>query len=190
MLDAEYARWLPPLAVPGRQRTPGQRTGAPRVRTGLPVRSARARRRAAYARTQRLFKTSRKRCARNVLSGTWDEEPSPVPMVLQEPYWRGIFQTASRHDDRRSLPKGHVEWSLVAPITVEDVTRAIKGMSDGAPGPDGRTLNDLKALRREEVAAHFNLWLLAGYPPDQLRRGETVLIAKEADADTPRSTAR
>ena len=69
MLDAECARWLPPLAVPNRQRTPGQRTGAPRVRTGQPVRSARARRRAAYARTQRLFKISRKRCARNVLSG-------------------------------------------------------------------------------------------------------------------------
>ena len=45
------------------------------------------------------------------------------------------------------------------------MTRAIKGMSDRAPGPDGRTLNGLKELRREEVAAHFNLWLLAGYPP-------------------------
>ena len=77
------------------------------------------------------------------------------------------------------------EWSLVAPITVEDVTRAIKGMSDGVPGPDGRTLNDLKAIRREEVAAHFNVWLLAGYPPAPLRRGETVLIAKEAGAESP-----
>ena len=51
MLDTEYARWLPPLAGPNRQRPPGQRTGAPRVRTGLPVRSARVRGRAAYART-------------------------------------------------------------------------------------------------------------------------------------------
>jgi len=77
-------------------------------------------------------------------------------------------------------PKGAVEWSLAAPITTEDVTRAIKGMSDGVPGPDGRTLDDLRALRREEVAAHFNVWLLAGYLPTPLRRGETVLIAKEA----------
>ena len=101
-------------------------------------------------------------------------------MALQEPYWRGVFQTALRHDDHRPPPKGHVEWSLVCPITVEDVTRAIKGMSDGAPGPDGQTLNDMQALRCEEVAAHFNLWLLAGYPPDQLRRGETVLPKKRA----------
>ena len=90
-------------------------------------------------------------------------------MALQEPYWRGIFQTASKHNDRRPPPKGPVEWILVAPITVVDVTRAIKGMSDRAPGPDGRTLNDLKRQRREEVVAHYNLWLLAGYLPGQIR---------------------
>ena len=140
MLDAEYAWWLPPLAGSVRQRPPGQRTGAPRVRTGQLVRSARAKRRAAYSRTQRLFKISRKRCARNVLSGTWEEEPSPVPMALQEPYWRSVFETASKHDNRRPPPKGPVEWSLVAPITVEDVTRAIIGMSDGVPGPDLKAL--------------------------------------------------
>ena len=62
MLDSEYARWSPPLAGSHR-RPPGPQSGAPRVRAGQPVRSARARRKAAYARTQRLFKTSRKRCA-------------------------------------------------------------------------------------------------------------------------------
>ena len=54
MLDTEYARWLPPLAGPNRQRPPSQRTGAPRVRTGQPERSARPRHRAAYAHMQRL----------------------------------------------------------------------------------------------------------------------------------------
>ena len=143
------------------------------------------RRKAAYAHTQRLFRTSRQRCARNVLSGTWEVEPSPVPMAIQEPYWRGVFQQESMQDDRRPPPKGPVECSLVAPITVEDVTRAIKGMSDGAPALDGLTLNDLKAIRREEVAVHFNVWLLAGYPPAPFRQGETVLIAKEACAEFP-----
>ena len=100
MLDAEYARWLPPLAGP-RGRPPRRRAGAPRVRTGLPVRNARAKRRAAYACTERLYRTSRKRCARDVLSGTCGVEPSPVPMALQDPYWRGIFQQASLPDQRR-----------------------------------------------------------------------------------------
>ena len=54
------------------------------------------------------------------------------------------------------------------------------------PGPAGRTLIDLKSIRHEEVAAHFNVWLLAGYPPAPLRQGETVLIAKEAGAESPK----
>lgn len=88
---------------------------------------------------QCLFKTSRKHCACNVLSGTWDVELSPVPMALQEMYWRGMFQIALSHD-RRPPPKEPVGWSLVAPITVEDVTRAIIGMSDGVPGLDLKAL--------------------------------------------------
>ena len=44
MLDAEYVRWLPPLAGPNR-RPPRRRSGAPRVRTGLPASTVRARRR-------------------------------------------------------------------------------------------------------------------------------------------------
>ena len=180
----EYARWLPTLAGP-RERPPCQRAGAPRVRRGQPERQARTRRRAAYARTQRLLKTSRKHCAHNVLSGTWEVEPSPVPMALHEPYWHGVFQQPSAHNHRRPPLKGLVEWSLVTPIMVEDVTKAIKGMSDGAPGPDHWSHNDFKGLRREEVAAHFNVWLLAGYPASPLHRGETVLIAKEAGATSP-----
>ena len=183
MLDAEYARWLPPLAGPNR-RPPGS-TGAPRVRTGQPESSVRARRRTSYARTQRSFKLSRRRCAHNVLSGTWEEQPFPVPMATQEPYWRGVFQHASEHDNREPPPKGPVEWDLVNPITITEVTTAIKGMSDGAPWPDRRSLSDFKRVRREEVAAHFNVWLLAGYPPAPLRRGETVLIAKEQGATSP-----
>ncbi|KAL9976766.1 hypothetical protein ACROYT_G014096 [Oculina patagonica] len=124
-LDAEYIRWLPPL-VRTRPRPPGRRQ-----RNNF---SSRARRRAAYARTQRSFKKNRKRCAWDVLSGLWKEEPSPVPMAQQEP----------------------------------------------APGPVDRTLNDLKDVWREELAAHFNLWLLADFPPAALRRGETVLISKES----------
>ena len=124
MLDAEYTRWLPPLAGPNR-RPPRRRSWAPRVPTGQPVHNARARRRTAYVRTQRLFRTSRKRCVRDVLSGTWEEERFPIPMATQELYWCGVFQQASLHDDRRPPPKGPVEWSLVKPIIIEDVTRAV-----------------------------------------------------------------
>ena len=177
VLDTEYARWLPPIAK--KPRNP------PRRPARLANTSPRAKRRANYARVQRSFKSNRSRCARDVLSGSWEVEPSPVPMAEQEPYWRGIFECPSMEDTREPQPKGPIVWSLMAPITISDVTSAIKGMSEGAPGPDGRTLADLKAVRREELAAHFNVWLLAGYPPSALRRGETVLIEKEPGTRTP-----
>ena len=45
------------------------------------------------------------------------------------------------HNDRRPQPKGPVEWDLVNPITIEEVTKAIKGMSDG---PQGRIADPLE----------------------------------------------
>ena len=134
ILDAEYARWLPPLAGPKR-RPPRRWSGTPRVRTGLPASTVRGRRRTSYARTQRSFRLSRKRSANNVLSGTWEEQPSPVPVATQEPYWRGVFQQASMHDDCRPPPKGPVEWDLVNPITIEEVTNAWRGPRAGSPIP-------------------------------------------------------
>ena len=62
-------------------------------------------------------------------------------------------------------------------------------MSDGAPRPDRRSLNDIKRVRRDEVAAHFNVWLLAGYLPSPLHYRETVLIAKEQGTTSIKKTA-
>ncbi|KAL9978052.1 hypothetical protein ACROYT_G015531 [Oculina patagonica] len=66
-----------------------------------------------------------------------------------------------------------------------DINNALKGMNDGAPGPDDRTLNDLKDVPGAELAAHFNLWWLAGYLPAALCHGETVLIPKESGTQDP-----
>ena len=58
-------------------------------------------------------------------------------------------------------------------------------MKDGAPGPDGRKLKDVKAIPIDQLAGHFNLWLYAGCLPSPLRDAETVLLPKEAGASAP-----
>ena len=73
---------------------------------------------------------------------------------------------------------GPPKWELMAPITAEDVEQSLKGMKDGLPGPDGRNLKDVRAILFDQLAAHFNLWLLSGYLPSTLRGGETVLLPK------------
>ena len=54
------------------------------------------------------------------------------------------------------------KWELMAPITAEDVDRSLKGMKDAALSPDGRKLKDVRAIYTDQLAAHFNLWLLSG----------------------------
>ena len=46
-------------------------------------------------------------------------------------------------DDRSPEPVGPPKWELVAPITSEGVAKSLKGMKDGAPGPDGRKLKNV-----------------------------------------------
>ena len=95
MIDAEYTRWCPPKVrgqgcPNNRLRVPGQ----------LPIQPQRARRRVVYARTQAAFQKNKKHCARKVLSGAWRVEPTPVSMQQQDEYWRGIFSTPSKDDQR------------------------------------------------------------------------------------------
>ena len=80
---------------------------------------------------------------------------------------------------------GPPKWELMATITTEDVERSLMGMKDGAPGPDGRKLKDVRAIPHDQLSAHFNLWLLSGYLPSTLREGETVLLPKVSGAGAP-----
>ena len=58
-------------------------------------------------------------------------------------------------------------------------------IKDGVPGPDSRKLKDARALPSDQLAGHFNLWLLAGYLPSALKQGETVLLPKEEGTGAP-----
>ena len=177
-IDSNYEAWLP---APVRAGGGTQRAREPRRE---PV-GARAKRRAQYARVQRRYDRDHARCAQEIITGKWREPPASLPMSAQEPFWRDLFETPSVPDSRAPDPVGRVCWELLHPITSEDVARALRKMKDGVPGPDGRKLSDVRAIPAEELAGHFNLWLLAGYPPAQLRRGETVLLPKCEGAGDP-----
>ena len=92
---------------------------------------------------------------------------------------------ASIPDNRSAQPVGPPKWQLMVPITTEDVNRSLKGMKDGVPGPDGQKLKDVRAIPHDQLAAHFNLWLLSAYLPSTLRGGETVLLPKVSGAGAP-----
>ena len=103
-------------------------------------------------------------------------------MEMQETFWRSLFEQPSVPDNGCPQSVGPPQWELMAPITAEDIEWSLKEMKDGAPGPDSRRLKDVRAIPFDQLAAHFNLWLLSGYLPSTLRGGETVLLPKVSGA--------
>ena len=75
---------------------------------------------------------------------------------------RSLFEQAAVLDNKCLQPDTQwpPKWELMAPIKAEDVDRSLKGMRDGPPRPDGRKLKDMRAISTDQLAAHFNLWLL------------------------------
>ena len=178
-VDHEYSRFEQRYPAPGFkvQRTP------PKF---LPARR-RARRKALFARVQNLYKSSRPRCAKSVLSGQWsDDQSDKVPPEELHRFWRDIFERPSAVDQRQVEPKRDVQWSLLDPIEVEEVRRCLLGI-DGqtAAGPDGRKLSDIKKIPVTELSLLFNKWLYAGVLPTALWEGRTTLIPKEPGTDDP-----
>ena len=115
----------------------------------------------------------------------WDSETYQIPLSELECFWREIFTTPSAEDTQTPTSTGPTQLGMVAPVTRDEVLTALKGMKDGAPGPDDRKLWDVKGITLTELQWHFNLWLLAGYQPTALRQGEKVLIPKVKGTHDP-----
>ena len=79
---------------------------------------------------------------------------------------------------------------LIAPVTVEEVTAALKDANDGSPGVDGITRAYVRSMGQgpgaRDMAAHMTLWLCAQRPPSAFKVGITSLIPKSADSVEPK----
>lgn len=180
-IDKEYCDWVQQY-LPSR---PRRQNSVRPPRPGNPAPNRRQRRKRQYATIQSLYRKDRKRCAEEVLSGNWREQASSMALERIEPYWRALFETESKRDDRMPERRHPVRWDMVAPVTLEEGARVLKATKKSAPGPDGLRLKDLKRMPLEELTGHANAWLLAGYQPAALRAGVTILIPKVANPGDP-----
>lgn len=168
----------------GTKAKPRSRGNKERVTATRP-RSARQRRRMAYATIQRLYDRNRQACAEKVLEGLWDRDHAQVPLDKQDGYWRGLFSKPSKPDSRNPERVGPVVWELLGSISDDEVDRHLRTMSNGSAGPDGISAKSVKSADRTALAAHFNLWLMCGYQPTGLKEGVTVLIPKVLETAKP-----
>ena len=146
----------------------------------------RHRRRQQYAAIQRMYDRNRSRCSEYILSGKWrvtmtERGLTPSKSELLK-FWSDMMRQDKGEDLRPVCQIRDIDWSLLAPITVEEVINILKSSNESAPGPDGVTLKSVKSVPVGTLTRMFNLWLISERLPDCLSSARTILIPK---SDSP-----
>ncbi|GAA51278.1 endonuclease-reverse transcriptase [Clonorchis sinensis] len=111
-------------------------------------------RRANYAAIQTLYNQRRKDAASAVLDGSWKDlykGNCGLPPDAEQ-YWKKVLSAPKHVDSRPSRVIVPSDWSLIEPITGEEVGRTVRSMGNSSPGLDKLTP---RMLRR------FNVWALS-----------------------------
>uniref|UniRef100_A0A8C0TZ11 Reverse transcriptase n=1 Tax=Cyanistes caeruleus TaxID=156563 RepID=A0A8C0TZ11_CYACU len=159
----------------------------PKKRQAAKWMSKRAIKKGQYLRFQKLFYTDRGKLARIILDdveGLKCQIPAnEISSVFRERWetpgsFKGFedFEAEGKTDNTKFLPL----------ITAKEIDKNIKEMAKtSAPGPDDITLEDLcKADPKFSLLTEiFNLWLISGTVPDQMKNCRTVLLPKSDRPD-------
>lgn len=146
----------------------------------------RAARVASYKRVQELFKKNTRQLAQEVLDGS-TSVGCGIPPITVEGTYKERFESVSGRVDISEYPPPNslVDNSkLICPFTGEEVLKAIRGTKPGtAPGPDGFSLADVVKLDKSGylLAAMFNIWLILGRLPNELKANRSILLPKGSE---------
>ncbi|GAA54679.1 endonuclease-reverse transcriptase [Clonorchis sinensis] len=113
-------------------------------------------RRANYAAIQTLYHQRRKDAASAVLDGSWKDlykGNCGLPPDAEQ-YWKQVLSAPKHVDSRPSRVIVPSDWSLIEPITGEEVGRTVRSMGNSSPGLDKLTP---RMLRRFNA----NVWRFA-----------------------------
>ncbi|GAA57523.1 retrovirus-related Pol polyprotein from type-1 retrotransposable element R2 [Clonorchis sinensis] len=144
-------------------------------------------RRANYAAIQTLYHQRRKDAASAVLDGSWKDlykGNCGLPPDTEQ-YWKQVLSAPKHVDSRPSRVIVPSDWSLIEPITGEEVGRTVRSMGNSSPGLDKLTPRMLRRFNANVLAGYFNLFLLAGGCPPHLCRARITLVPKVHNPTSP-----
>lgn len=189
IINTEYRHWVADrfgavsvLARPEEGRT--ENVVANRTSSSLIRCSKKAQRKIDYARLQALYQKGPKVCARAIFEGEKGNADELTADDMTE-YWAEVFGQPSKVDDRTVHSVCETDNRLARFVTIEEVEASLKGMNDGAPGPDNVTKEDLMKSPLLELTTHINLWLATGVPPDAFLEGNVVFVPKVKEPKDP-----
>lgn len=146
------------------------------------------RRRVLRAKWLNAYERDGARTARKVIEGMDLAGIAGYPKGTLQ-FWRGLYET-SHPVDPTFKPTGKTSTALyseiVRPFTLGEVGAHLKGMRQGAKGPDGVGLEQIRNPKRlPEIVEWFNLFLRSGFFPVVLKRFQTTLIPKVSNPQKP-----
>ncbi|GAA47271.1 retrovirus-related Pol polyprotein from type-1 retrotransposable element R2 [Clonorchis sinensis] len=144
-------------------------------------------RRANYAAIQTLYHQRRKDAASAVLDGSWKDlykGNCGLPPDAEQ-YWKQVLSAPKHVESQPSRVVVPSDWSLIEPITGEEVGRTVRSMGNSSPGLDKLTPRMLRRFNANVLAGYFNLFLLAGGCPPHLCRARITLVPKVHNPTSP-----
>jgi hypothetical protein len=139
-------------------------------------------------RIQRLYRLSKKRAARQVIS---DNKPSYTGSVEDaNSFFSQVFgeKPVNSREVKQGLndyvPSGPVDDSLGDPITPDKVAKKLRSLSNSSPGADRVEYRHLKAMdpKGSILCNIYNRCLVENDVPAKWKSSRTVLIHKKGDA--------
>ncbi|CAF1069062.1 unnamed protein product [Didymodactylos carnosus] len=136
------------------------------------------RKRQRYAHYQYLYKHDRPNLAAELFDGVNSTAECPTIGVAYK-HFKNVWSGVTR--DNGAFVRGKEVGAdiLLAPITLEDITWALKNTpKDTAKGPDQLPLWKLKKIKTHELWAAMNVWLGLRRVPASLKLNRTKLLPK------------
>lgn len=138
--------------------------------------SKRKQRRTDYAVTQKHWKKHQGRCISEIIDGKNSSRVSDQNVM--EPYWRQIFEKSSHTAPTVQVHTFEELSEVWLPITIEE-SQKFKLKTFTAPGPDGITSRELRAVPRPILMRILNLIMFCECLPINQRGASTVFLPKK-----------
>ncbi|CAF4532711.1 unnamed protein product, partial [Didymodactylos carnosus] len=136
------------------------------------------RKRQRYAHHQYLYKHDRSNLAAELFDGVNSTAECP-PIGIAYEHFQNVWSEVTK--DKGAFVRGKEVGAdiLLAPITLEDITWALKNTpKETAKGPDQLPLWKLKKIKTHELWAAMNVWLGSRRVPASLKLNRTKLLPK------------
>lgn len=143
-----------------------------------------AQRRAEYARIQRLFRSHMSRAAKEILDGATVVDGVPGVRQMAAHWGPFVAQASVPVQAAPRLPPKRELLGTWSPISCEEVA-AVNLPLNSAPGLDGITVRQWRAIPASIKALLFNIVLHCGGFPEDLLVSRTVFIPKKGDCSQP-----